>query len=203
MSSGDGVKEYGSPMFPHLEFLGWTSEEVIQSFINRIKDQMLDEDSKQRIDHLIPPEAVSMMYKRLTGRFRPCVTAEGIISTNDSSKWEEIINNTELLKQADEWCDKLVAGKSRVDANSTNDMDKMKSMKDPPIMQGKGRPRSVSSHGPTSTSSYKKRRSESKPDQGLNVQRPDTRSRKRVKIEPGLEKPEKKIRYSTRSQNKV
>ncbi|KAF9412658.1 hypothetical protein BGZ76_005144, partial [Entomortierella beljakovae] len=66
-------KEYGSPMFPHLEFLGWTSEEAIQLFINRIKDQIPDEGSKQRINHLIPHEAVSMMYKRLTGRFRPCV----------------------------------------------------------------------------------------------------------------------------------
>ncbi|KAF9405084.1 hypothetical protein BGZ76_006691, partial [Entomortierella beljakovae] len=63
-------------------------------------------------------------------------------------------------------------------ANSTNDMDKMKNMKDPPIMQGKGRPRSVSSQRPTSPSSYKKRRSDSKPDQGPNDQKPGPNDQK-------------------------
>ncbi|KAF9080879.1 hypothetical protein BGX27_005199, partial [Mortierella sp. AM989] len=105
MSSGDGVKEYGSPMFPHIEFVGWQDEASIQSFIDRIKDQLPDDESKQMIDTLIPPEAVSMLHKRLTGRFRPAVTAiEGIISTNDPNKWESIIDNTEAMLTS--WKDK-------------------------------------------------------------------------------------------------
>ncbi|KAF9408943.1 hypothetical protein BGZ76_005771, partial [Entomortierella beljakovae] len=105
LCSGDGVKEYGSPMFPHLEFIGWQGNESIISFIDRIKNQLLDEDLKHRIDVLLPPEALSLLHKRLTGRFRPIVTAvEGIISTNDPAKWETIITNTEAMLSS--WKDK-------------------------------------------------------------------------------------------------
>ncbi|KAF9140663.1 hypothetical protein BGX20_007474, partial [Mortierella sp. AD010] len=66
LSSGDGVKEEGSLSYPYLEFQGWQSVSSVQAFINRIKDQLPDDASKQAIDTLLPPEAVNMLYKRLT-----------------------------------------------------------------------------------------------------------------------------------------
>lgn len=56
--------------------------ESIQSYVNRLKDQLPDDESKARVDTLIPPTAVKMLHKRLTGRFRPIVTAiEAILAT--------------------------------------------------------------------------------------------------------------------------
>ncbi|KAF9176745.1 hypothetical protein BGZ49_005996, partial [Haplosporangium sp. Z 27] len=54
---------------------------------------------------LLPPDAVNMLYKRLTGRFRPIVTAiEGIIRTGDPKEWERIIDDTESMLTS--WKDK-------------------------------------------------------------------------------------------------
>ncbi|KAF9088056.1 hypothetical protein BGX27_002804 [Mortierella sp. AM989] len=75
MSSGDGVKEYGTSTFPYIEFPGWTSIDSIQSYIGRLKDQLVGDESKRRVDSLIPPEAVAMLHRRMKGRFRPVVTA--------------------------------------------------------------------------------------------------------------------------------
>ncbi|KAF9085958.1 hypothetical protein BGX27_003294 [Mortierella sp. AM989] len=70
-----------------------------------VKGQLLDDDSKQLIDTLIPPEAVNMLHARLSGRFRPVVLAiEGIIRTGDPNKWESIIDNTEDMLSS--WKDK-------------------------------------------------------------------------------------------------
>ncbi|KAF9141680.1 hypothetical protein BGX20_007368, partial [Mortierella sp. AD010] len=74
LSSGDGVKEEGSLSYPHLDFTGWSNVASIHSYVKRIKNQLLDEESKQKIDVLLPPEAIDMLHKRLTGRFRPVVT---------------------------------------------------------------------------------------------------------------------------------
>ncbi|KAF9346583.1 hypothetical protein BGX26_001887 [Mortierella sp. AD094] len=50
------------------------------------------------VDDLIPPDAVNMLHKRLTGRFRPITTAiEGIIKTGTPSTWETVINFTEIM----------------------------------------------------------------------------------------------------------
>ncbi|KAF9993836.1 hypothetical protein BGZ79_001448, partial [Entomortierella chlamydospora] len=97
-SSGDGVKEYGSKTFPYLEFPGWNGETSVQSFIDRVKDQLPDDESRRVIDTLLPPEAVKMLHERLTGRFRPIVTAiEGIIWTSDQKNWTSVIDNTETM----------------------------------------------------------------------------------------------------------
>ncbi|KAF9978798.1 hypothetical protein BGZ65_006848 [Modicella reniformis] len=67
MSSGGGIKEYGSSTFPYIEFPGWTRPEF----------------------------AVEMLHRRMKGRFRPIVTAvESILETGD---WETAINNTEIM----------------------------------------------------------------------------------------------------------
>ncbi|KAI1290548.1 hypothetical protein EDD11_009178, partial [Mortierella claussenii] len=96
MSSGDGVKEEGSNKFPYIEFRGWTGRDSVQSYIDRVKEQLPDSELKREIDTLLPPAAVDMLHTRLTGRFRPIVT-EGIIRTGDPTKWETVINNTETM----------------------------------------------------------------------------------------------------------
>ncbi|ORZ08237.1 hypothetical protein BCR41DRAFT_424537 [Lobosporangium transversale] len=96
---GNGVKEYGPPMFPHLEFVGWQDEDSIRSFISRIKDQLHDETWQHRIDMLIPPEAISCCTRDSPADLdQSSVSAiEGIISTNNSTKWETILTNTEAM----------------------------------------------------------------------------------------------------------
>ncbi|KAF9343110.1 hypothetical protein BGX34_007215, partial [Mortierella sp. NVP85] len=71
LSSGDGIKGYGSNTFPYLEFPGWTGTDSIQAYVNRLKGQLPDDESKILVDTLIPPAAVEMLHKRFTGRFRP------------------------------------------------------------------------------------------------------------------------------------
>ncbi|KAG0011229.1 hypothetical protein BGZ81_002335 [Podila clonocystis] len=88
LSSSDGVKEYGLSTFPYIEFPGWTGPDSVQSHINRITEQLPDDESKRMMDALFPSAAVNMHHKRLTGRFRPIVTAiEGIIKTGELKKW--------------------------------------------------------------------------------------------------------------------
>jgi len=57
-----------------MEFMGWQSKGSVQEFINRIKNRLNDDEWKQRIDMLIPPKAIDMLYEKLTGRFRPIVS---------------------------------------------------------------------------------------------------------------------------------
>ncbi|KAF9318898.1 hypothetical protein BG006_003119 [Podila minutissima] len=103
MSSGDGIKEYD------VEFPGWSSPASVQSYIDRMKEQLSDDESKRLVDVLIPSAAVDMLHKRLTGRFRPIVTAmEGIIKTGRPSEWETTINNTEIMITA--WKDRARRG---------------------------------------------------------------------------------------------
>ncbi|KAG9067273.1 hypothetical protein KI688_012055 [Linnemannia hyalina] len=98
LSSGDGVKEYGSSTFPYIEFPGWRDPDSVQAFIDRMKEQLQDDGSKRLVDALIPPAAVNMLHKRLTGRFRPITTAiEGIITTGVPDTWENAIDTTETM----------------------------------------------------------------------------------------------------------
>ncbi|KAF9153552.1 hypothetical protein BGX20_004877, partial [Mortierella sp. AD010] len=97
-SSGDGVKEEGSMTFPYIEFPGWTNQASVQSFINRVKGQLLDDESKNAMDTLLPEEAVCMLHQRLGGRFRPiCTAIERIIRIGDPKSWESAIDNTETM----------------------------------------------------------------------------------------------------------
>ncbi|KAF9572409.1 hypothetical protein BGW38_008530, partial [Lunasporangiospora selenospora] len=107
MGSGDGIKEYGSNTFPYLEFPGWTSTDSVQAYIDRLKEQLLDDDSKRRVDALIPPEAVEVLHRKMKGRFRPVVTCvEGILETGD---WETAIDTTETMITS--WKDRHRRGK--------------------------------------------------------------------------------------------
>ncbi|KAG0083635.1 hypothetical protein BGZ93_001680, partial [Podila epicladia] len=98
LSSGEGVKEARSETFPYFEFPGWTGRDSIQSYIERVMDHLPDKESKKIIGSLLPPAAIAMLHERLTGRFRPVVTAiEGIILRGDPTKWESEINDTETM----------------------------------------------------------------------------------------------------------
>ncbi|KAG0279026.1 H(+)-transporting V1 sector ATPase subunit A [Linnemannia gamsii] len=98
LSSGEGVKEARSEIFPYFEVPGWTGRDSIQSYIERVMDHLPDKESKNMLGSLLPPEAIVMLHKRLTGRFRPVVTAiEGIILRGDSTQWEAEINDTEAM----------------------------------------------------------------------------------------------------------
>ncbi|KAG0338494.1 hypothetical protein BG005_003700, partial [Podila minutissima] len=120
MSSGDGIKEYGSSTFPYVEFPGWTGPDSVQSYVDRMKEQLSDDGSKRLVDALIPTAAVDMLHKRLTGRFRPIVTAiEGIIKTGEPREWETVINNTEVMITA--WKDRKRRG------NLCGELDRLES----------------------------------------------------------------------------
>ncbi|KAI8355366.1 hypothetical protein B0O80DRAFT_449081 [Mortierella sp. GBAus27b] len=109
MSSGDGIKEYGLNIFPYVEFPGWSSPASVKSYIDRMKEHLSDDESQRMVDALIPAAAVDMLHRRLTGRFRPIVTAiEGIIKTGRPSEWETTINNTEIMITA--WKDRARRG---------------------------------------------------------------------------------------------
>ncbi|KAF9317536.1 hypothetical protein BG006_003362, partial [Podila minutissima] len=89
MSSGDGIKEYGSNIFPYVEFPGWAGPASVQSYVDRMKEHLPDDESQRMVDALIPTAGVDMLHKRLTGRFRPIVAAvEGIIKTGKPS-WKD------------------------------------------------------------------------------------------------------------------
>ncbi|KAG0313669.1 hypothetical protein BG000_005781, partial [Podila horticola] len=85
-----------------------------------MKDQLSDDGSKRLVDALIPTAAVEMLHRRLTGRFRPIVTAiEGIIKTAEPREWETVINNTEVMITA--WKDRKRRG------NLCGELDRLES----------------------------------------------------------------------------
>ncbi|KAF9347268.1 hypothetical protein BGX34_003279, partial [Mortierella sp. NVP85] len=49
MSSGDGIKEYGSNIFPYIKFPGWICANSVQSYIDRLKEQLTDDESKRLV----------------------------------------------------------------------------------------------------------------------------------------------------------
>ncbi|KAF9549958.1 hypothetical protein EC957_002018 [Mortierella hygrophila] len=54
MSSGDGIKEYGSNAFPYIECSGRTCAESALSYIDRLNDQLSDDESKTQANTHIP-----------------------------------------------------------------------------------------------------------------------------------------------------
>ncbi|KAF9945903.1 hypothetical protein BGZ72_000878 [Mortierella alpina] len=74
-----------------VDFAGWTDEDSISSYLERIR-QELDEEGKKRLTQLFPDKAVSRLFHDLRGRFRPIVSCiEDIIETNDPMSWEDCI----------------------------------------------------------------------------------------------------------------
>ncbi|KAF9426582.1 hypothetical protein BGZ76_002697 [Entomortierella beljakovae] len=98
LSSSDGTKEGDSQAFPHLDYPGWTSPSSIQAYIDRVKSQVLDEESKKKIDTLLPLEAIDVMFERLAGRFRPIIMViEEVLRIGEPHKWEGVIDDIERM----------------------------------------------------------------------------------------------------------
>ncbi|KAK3838833.1 MAG: hypothetical protein J3R72DRAFT_512002 [Linnemannia gamsii] len=112
LSSGDGVKEGrsgGSTAFPYIEFPGWAGPDSVHAFISRVKEHLPDDDSKKLVDDFIPPTAVDFLHKKLTGRFRPIVTAiEEILWKCKAREWRAIILDTLVLLTS--WKDRHLRG---------------------------------------------------------------------------------------------
>ncbi|KAI8057141.1 hypothetical protein BDF22DRAFT_227367 [Syncephalis plumigaleata] len=93
--SGDDVKG-GVPTkdFKYIEFPGWDDVNSVQAYVNRIKNALSNKKLKRKVDGLIPQEAVEELHERLTGRFRPIVTAIEIILKEDE-EWDSAIDEVE------------------------------------------------------------------------------------------------------------
>ncbi|KAF9401336.1 hypothetical protein BGZ94_005241, partial [Podila epigama] len=113
LSSGNSVKEGRSgarpKAFPYIEFPGWAGPDSVHAFISRVKKNLPDDDSKKMIDELIPPAAVDFLHQKLTGRFRPIVTAiEDIIWKRKPEEWRAIVLDT--LGLLTSWKDRDLRG---------------------------------------------------------------------------------------------
>ncbi|KAF9965237.1 hypothetical protein BGZ70_005179 [Mortierella alpina] len=94
-ASGDKMStdEYSAAEFSDtvVDFAGWTDEEAIRSYVKRL-GKGLGNEAEKRLEQLIPPEAISRLFRKLRGRFRPIVsTIEDIIVTDDPMAWEQRI----------------------------------------------------------------------------------------------------------------
>ncbi|KAK3836304.1 MAG: hypothetical protein J3R72DRAFT_477166 [Linnemannia gamsii] len=78
-----------------VDFDGWTDVCSISAYLERL-GQGLNDEGRQRLDELIPEEAVKMLFCRLRGRFRTIIsTIEDIIEADDPMAWEELISERE------------------------------------------------------------------------------------------------------------
>ncbi|KAF9401563.1 hypothetical protein BGZ76_007526, partial [Entomortierella beljakovae] len=95
-SSGSDQKDFTSE-FEYVDIPGWTDKLSITSYIVRLRDTLPDKSSKQALDQLLPQDAIDLLHKKLTGRFRPIVAAvELIIQRQDTpSPWKAAIEDTE------------------------------------------------------------------------------------------------------------
>ncbi|OAQ26805.1 hypothetical protein K457DRAFT_21801 [Linnemannia elongata AG-77] len=78
-----------------FDFAGWADVGSISTYLERLR-QGLDDGSRQRLDELVPEEAVKKLFLRLHGRFRAIIsTIEDIIEADDPMVWEECIRERE------------------------------------------------------------------------------------------------------------
>ncbi|KAH7043039.1 hypothetical protein BKA57DRAFT_508403 [Linnemannia elongata] len=78
-----------------VDFTGWADVGSISAYLERLR-QGLDNGSRQRLDELVPEEAVKKLFLRLRGRFRNIIsTIEDIIEADDPMVWEERIRERE------------------------------------------------------------------------------------------------------------
>ncbi|KAG9064679.1 hypothetical protein KI688_002937 [Linnemannia hyalina] len=78
-----------------VDFAGWTDVGSISAYLKRLR-QVLDDGGKERLDEIIPEEAVKTLFLHLRGRFRPIIsTIEDIIQADDPMVWEECIHERE------------------------------------------------------------------------------------------------------------
>ncbi|KAF9142953.1 hypothetical protein BGX20_007176, partial [Mortierella sp. AD010] len=78
-----------------LDFPGWTEEEQVSSYLERL-GQGLSDDEKERLALLFPKEVIHVLFRDYRGRFRPIVSViEDIIETDDPLKWRHCIKERE------------------------------------------------------------------------------------------------------------
>ncbi|KAF9995671.1 hypothetical protein BGZ80_000666 [Entomortierella chlamydospora] len=102
MSSGNGIKEYGSNVFPYVEFLGWFGLDSVKPYIDRMKEQLQDDESKRIIDTLIPPTAVNMLHERLA-----------VVEGSDIEKALATVNSNLIQGKIDKEYEKLLKEQSQ------------------------------------------------------------------------------------------
>ncbi|KAF9078976.1 hypothetical protein BGX23_005512, partial [Mortierella sp. AD031] len=91
------TKDYEDQLRSFTTFKGWGSLEQVQNYIALVRSSLPDEQARRTFDTRVPGEAVSELFARLRGRFRPIVTAiERIIcARNGHSDWRRAIQDTE------------------------------------------------------------------------------------------------------------
>lgn len=71
------TKDYEDQVRPFTTFKGWSSLEQVQDYLALVRSLFPDEQARRTFDTRVPDEAVSELFARLRGRFRPIVTAIG------------------------------------------------------------------------------------------------------------------------------
>ncbi|GJJ78228.1 hypothetical protein EMPS_10587 [Entomortierella parvispora] len=95
--SGAITKGYQEQLGPFTNFQGWRSLEQVQEYRHLIRRSLLNDDSRDNFDDLVPGESVEELYERLRGRFRPIVSAIELMLTpsSDQSDWRMAIKKIE------------------------------------------------------------------------------------------------------------
>ncbi|KAF8924661.1 hypothetical protein BGZ58_001574 [Dissophora ornata] len=91
------TKGYTENLGPFTDFQGWESLEQVQIYRDLVRRSLPDEQARRIFDTRVPGEAVSELFARLRGRFRPIVSAieRMICARNGQSDWKKAIQDTE------------------------------------------------------------------------------------------------------------
>ncbi|KAG0361006.1 hypothetical protein BGZ54_009275 [Gamsiella multidivaricata] len=96
-AAGGDIKEIGSAMFTYVEFLGWTSRESIHSYIDRVKEQLSDDESKQAMDTLLQEQFLMSLvnYFQVKDRLFVAAAERAMLHSTDASvhgnMWETMM----------------------------------------------------------------------------------------------------------------
>ena len=58
-----------------MEFPGWIDQGSINAYISRVRNCLLDDNSKQILNEHLPPEAIDLLFEKFAGRYRPAIVA--------------------------------------------------------------------------------------------------------------------------------
>lgn len=70
-------KGYKKQLGPFTDFQGWESLEQVQTYLALVRSSLPNESARETLDTRVPGKAVTELFARLRGRFRPIVTAIG------------------------------------------------------------------------------------------------------------------------------
>ncbi|KAG0197650.1 hypothetical protein BGX28_008858, partial [Mortierella sp. GBA30] len=97
-------KGYKKQLGPFTDFQGWESLEQVQNYLALVRSSLSDEQARGTFDTRVPGEAVSELFARLRGRFRPIVSAieRMIMPSNGRIYWSLAIKETEDMLSSTE-----------------------------------------------------------------------------------------------------